>query len=228
MKIVIENIKFDFNIGCKLLKLKHEGCPTHLVDTYVAEIWDEIIPTTFAEIAAFANVEQRRVGMFCLGMERLISQVNPTLMDEQTISKTTTWINSKGEMETLKFEDTYKLFMVSKTMMNPTDAKNHQMVDDCYFVKFKDTSTDREYMLWVALESVKNTNGITRWNDNARKVTALDCIAWSIQTNIRQGNIEKIVRQGDCILIKPKKKDDVGLTRHITSEEYMTLLVAES
>jgi hypothetical protein len=118
--------------------------------------------------------------------------------------------------------------MVSKDMMNPPDAKNYEMVDDCHFVKFKDTSTDREYMLWVDLESVKNTNGITRWHPNPRKVTALDCIAWSIQTNLEKGNIKKIVRQGDCILIKPIKKAGVGLTRHITSEEYINLLVAES
>jgi hypothetical protein len=27
MKIVIENVKFGYDEGCKLLKLKHETCP---------------------------------------------------------------------------------------------------------------------------------------------------------------------------------------------------------
>jgi hypothetical protein len=44
-------------------------------------------------------------------------------------------------------------------------------------------------------------------------------------------NIEKIIRQGDCILIKPKNIElvtDNSPVRHLTEEEYKYLLVAES
>jgi hypothetical protein len=83
-------------------------------------------------------------------------------------------------------------------------------------------------MIWVDLDSVKSTNGINRWDTKA-KVTAIDCIAWTIQTNIPEGKIEKIVRQGDCILIKPNGRYEVlNRVRHLTTEEYKTLLVAES
>jgi hypothetical protein len=99
-------------------------------------------------------------------------------------------------------------------------------------VQFKDTSTDREYMLWVDVKSVYRTNNKDGSHDfifSVDKVNAIDCIAWSIQTDISKGNIEKIVRQGDCIMIKPInfKKGRV-IKRHLTSKEYIKLLVAES
>ena len=80
-----------------------------------------------------------------------------------------------------------------------------------YFVKFKDTSTDREYMIWVDIASVYNTNHnkqLNRWNTEKAfeegDITAIDCIAWTIKTTLPTGNIETIIRQGDCVLLKPK------------------------
>lgn len=61
-------------------------------------------------------------------------------------------------------------------------------------------------------------------------VTAIQAIAWSITTNVAKGNIEKIIRQGDCILLKPIDMDIALLPtpRHLTADEYEKLLVAES
>ena len=93
-------------------------------------------------------------------------------------------------------------------------------------------STDREYLIWVDLQSVYRTNNEDRWsfNENKHKINAIQCIAWTIQTDIAEGNIEKIIRQGDCILIKPKDITTKGKvhTRHLTEKEYKELLVAES
>ena len=226
MKVIIENIKFDFNIGCKLLKLRYADCPFE--EGYISEIWNDIIPATFSEIAQLENLEQRRVGIMCLGLERLVSEVKPTLIDKKTLKKQTTWVNENGEIETKKFNDTYELYSVSGEHFSEGLGR-WQKMSDSYFVKCKDTSTNREYMIWVDLESVKDTNKISRWDKKARKVTAIDCIAWTIQTNIPEGKIEKIVRQGDCILIKPSGRYEVlNRVRHLTTEEYKTLLVAES
>jgi hypothetical protein len=226
MKVIIENIKFDFNIGCKLLKLRYDDCPFE--EGYISEIWNDIVPATFKEIAQLENLEQRRVGVVCLGLNRLVNEINPTLMDSKTLKKQTTWINESGEFETKKFNDTYELYSVSGEVFSE-GLSNWQKMSDSYFVKCKDTSTDREYMIWVDLESVKRTNGISTWDKKAKKVTAIDCIAWTIQTDIPEGKIEKIVRQGDCILIKPKSKyEKLTNARHLTSQEYKTLLVAES
>jgi hypothetical protein len=105
---------------------------------------------------------------------------------------------------------------------------------DAYYVKCKDTSTDREYLIWVDLNSVwnvkcENDKKLNRWQFDIDKINAIDCIAWTIQTDIPQGNIEKIVRQGDCIMIKPKGKyETLNKERHLSKEEYLELLVAES
>jgi hypothetical protein len=75
----------------------------------------------------------------------------------------------------------------------------------------------------------ENDKELNRWNFDAKKIDAIDCIAWTIQTNIAQGGIEKIVRQGDCIMIKPKAKyETLGRERHLSKGEYLNLLVAES
>jgi hypothetical protein len=96
-------------------------------------------------------------------------------------------------------------------------------------VKCKDTSTDREYFIWVDLNSVYRTNNENSWNFEKTKVNAIQCVAWTIQTDIEEGNIEKIIRQGDCILIKPKSlTKGSGRVRHLTEKEYKELLVAES
>jgi hypothetical protein len=227
MKIILENIKFDFDRGCKLLKLKHKECP--FPNTFISEIWQDIIPATFKEIAKYENLEERRVGILCLGLDRLVQEVKPKLIDTKTLNKTTSWVNEKGEFETISFKDTYKLYVVEGKHFNDGIKNSWQNSDDCYYVQFKDTSTDREYMLWVDVKSVYRTNNADKWNFSIDRVNAIDCIAWSIQTDISEGNIEKIVRQGDCIMIKPlnSKKDRVG-TRHLTSKEYKTLLATES
>lgn len=225
MKIVVENTQFSYDTGCRLLKTKSEVCPFEELE----EIWDSIEPLTFKEIARLENLEQRRVGILCLGLERLISEVNPKLLNKKTVSKKTTWVNEKGELVEKNFKDTYELFEVSGDYFNE-GLGTYQKMRDSYYVRCKDTSTDREYLLWVDLGSVSETNGVSRWNFNKKDINAIQCIAWTIQTNVAEGNIEKILRQGDCILIKPKNPNAEMLDspRHLTEKEYLTLLVAES
>ena len=228
MKIIIENVAFTYDEGCRLLKLKHnENCPFD----ELKDIWNDIIPFTFKDIAKFENLEQRRVGIMCLGIDRLVKEVNPTLLNSKTLSKTTSWVNESGELVTKKFKDTYELYEVNGEYFSKGLSNSWDKINDCYFVKCKDTSTDREYLIWVDLQSVYQTNNESdRWGFNKNKVNAIQCVAWTIQTDIAEGNIEKIIRQGDCILIKPKDilKSGKVTTRHLTEKEYKTLLVAES
>lgn len=229
MKIVIENTTFPFNEGCRLLKLKHAECPY----PQIADVWNDIKPMTFAEIAQMPNIEQRRVGVLCMGLERLASEIQPILMDTQTLRKKTEWVKPDGSTTTVEYDDTYELFKVEgKHFME--GLKSWQRVEDCYFIKCKDTSTDRAYFIWVDPFEVYKTNNKSdrtfyyRSGDEGSKINAIQAIAWSIQTNVPEGNIEKILRQGDCILIKPTNADRMAKERHLTEHEYRTLLVAES
>ena len=246
MKIIIDNVPFDFDLACKVLKLKGGDSPFEELNSF----WNEIVPIDFAEISLLPNLEQRRIAIKYLGIDDIVSQVNPQLVSEETISKETTWINEAGVEETIKFDDTYRLFSVNENVL--LKGKNEEVNEwnkaKQYFVKFKDTSTDREYMIWVDIASVYNTNHnkqLSRWNTEKAfeegNITAIDCIAWTIKTTLPIGNIETIIRQGDCVLLKPKSAKsfkalvDSGVEvnekieeRHLTSKEYRELLKFES
>ena len=227
MKIIINNVQFDYNTGCKLLKLKHTECPYESLE----DIWEDIVPMTFKDIATqITNLEQRRIAILCLGLDRLVSEVKPELVDKQSIKKQTTWVNPNGELITKNFTDTYELYRVIGKDLN--EGLSWQVADDVFYVKCKDTSTDRDYLIWVDIREVYRTNvkeGQSTWYDKDKsKVNAIQAIAWTIQTDVPTENIEKIVRQGDCVLIKRKEKTKSVSVRHLTEEEYRTLLVAES
>ena len=224
MQIIINNQKFPYDMGCRLLKLKHEDCPMEQLE----DIWNDIVPFTFKEIAKLPNLEQRRVGILCLGLERLASEVQPKLLSKKTLKKSTTWVDVNGNLVTTKFNDTYEFYEVSGEYFNE-GLEGWGKMENAYFVKLKDTSTDRTYFIWVEPKSVYSTNNENRWEFLIGKVNAIQCIAWTIQTNVPQGSIEKIIRQGDCVLIKPNGKyEPLTSARHLTEKEYKTLLVAES
>lgn len=167
MKIVIENVAFPYDLGCRLLKLKNgDDCPFE----ELSDIWNEIVPLSFKEIAQLDNLEQRRVGILCLGIDRLVKEVQPKLLNKKTLSKQTTWVDEGGELVTKKFKDTYELYEVAGKYFSENLKNNWQRVDDCYFVKCKDTSTDREYLIWVDLPSVYRTNNENRWGFEKKKL----------------------------------------------------------
>lgn len=233
MKIIIDNVPFEFDLACKVLKLKGGDSPFEELNSF----WNEIVPIDFAEISLLPNLEQRRIAIKYLGIDDIVSQVNPQLVSEETISKETTWINELGVEETIKFDDTYRLFSVNENVL--LKGKNEEVNEwnkaKQYFVKFKDTSTDREYMIWVDIASVYSTNHnkqLSRWNTDKAfeegNITAIDCIAWTIKTTLSTDNIETIIRQGDCVLLKPVSANTEGEERHLTSKEYRELLKFES
>lgn len=223
MNLIIENLKFDFEVGCKILKCSGGDCPINGLE----DKWDSIVPITFKEIAEITNTELRRVAFKRFGLERLISEVNPVLVDTQTISKTTTWTNENGIEETITFADTYELYKVEGSVLFPNQRWG---VDDVYYIKCKDTSTEREYLIWVNVNGVFRANNVSKgWISSSDKdLNAINCIAWTIQTNVPIGKIETIVRQGDCILVKPTDDERLDFPRHLSGKEYLELLELES
>lgn len=228
MKLIINNVEFPFDLGCRVLKLKHgDNCPMEQLQDF----WNDIIPLSFKEVAQLTNLEQRRIGVLHLGIDKIIADVNPTLLSKDTLNKSTLWVDTNGELIEHKFEDTYELYEVSGEYFSKgLENRFTPKIDDYHYIRCKDTSTDREYLIWVDLRSVWNTNEIgNRWDFDKTKINATQCIAWTIQTDVPAGNIEKIIRQGDCIMIKPNGKYEPLLSaRHLTEKEYRDLLVAES
>ncbi len=223
MNLIIDNLKFDFNLGCKILKCSGGDCPMNGLEDF----WEDITPITFKEIAEIENTELRRVAFKRFGLERLINEVNPVLVDSQTINKTTTWINENGIEETINFADTYELYKVDGSILFPNEKWRNE---DVYYVKCKDTSTDREYLIWVNVNDVFRTNNTDRgwFSSSDIDLNAINSIAWTIQTNVPIGKIETIIRQGDCILIKPTDEERLKTFRHLSGKEYLELLHLES
>ena len=232
MQIVISNMKFDFDLGCRLLKLKYAECPFD----ELKDFWNDIKPMTFKEIAKMKNLEERRVGILCLGLERLAKEIKPKLIDKQTIKKVTNYLDREGNLVQKKFNDTYELYEVDGKYFSEGITNSWQKMPNSYFVKCKDTSTDREYFIWVEPQSVFQTNkgeNSREYYDRekgAKQINAIQAIAWTIQTTVEKGNIKEILRQGDCVLVKPKSmnKEMLAIPRHLTEKEYRELLVAES
>ena len=229
MKIIINNVEFPFNEGCRLLKLKYDKCPMKEIEDF----WEDIVPMNFKDIAvSFTNTEQRRVGILCLGLEKLVSEVNPRLIKSETIKKETTWVDENGVLQNHKFNDIYELYEVDGSIWGENERGWN--IRNVHYVKCKDTSTDREYFLWVNAQDVYSANDTreSRWyssNENyGNLITPIQSIAWTIQTDIKEGDIEKIIRQGDCIMIKKKPNAKKGNVRHLTEKEYLTLLKEES
>ncbi len=228
-KLVLDNVAFDFDLGCKIARLKYgEVCPPQfkVLDSF----WNEIVPATFSDIAQLPNLEQRRIGIRSLGLDRLISEVKPKLLNSTTLKKSTTWVNENGEIESFEYNDTYELYEVKGEVFSQ-GLESWQKMADCHYIKCKDTSTDREYLIWVDLQSVWRTNNDSWYDEkqHKKKINSIMAIAWTITTNVPIGHIEDIIRQGDCILIEPKGDyTPLNTARHLTEEEYKTLLSAES
>jgi hypothetical protein len=223
MKLIIDNVEFTFDFGCRVLKLKHKNSPYKEIEDF----WDDIVPPTFTDILKLQNLEQRRIGILYLGVDNIVKSVNPKLVSKETIGKKTKWINENGELVTHNYLDTYELYEVDGKFF--TEGLQNANVSHCYYVRCKDTSTDREYLIWVDINSVGATNDKYRSPFDDVHVDAIDCIAWTIQTNVPIGNIKEIIRQGDCILIKPKGEyEPLQTPRHLTKSEYLSLISAES
>jgi len=226
-KIVISNVDFPFDLGCRVLKLKYKDeCPMAQLEDF----WNDIVPASFSDIALLPNLEQRRIGIVHLGIDNIVKSVNPKLLSKETIKKQTSWINEQGELVEHKFNDTYELYEVDGEVFSQGIENSWRKMDNCHYIRCKDTSTDREYLIWVDLQSVYRTNELgDMWNWDKSKINATQCIAWTIQTNVPKGKIDKIIRQGDCVMIKPKGNYEPLITaRHLTEKEYLKLLVAES
>ena len=233
MKVIIENTEFPYDEGVRILKLKYEECPVESI----RDIWSDIKPLSFKEIAAIKNIEERRIAFTALGIDRLVKEINPVLIDEQVIEKTSVYIDKDNQLVERKFCDKYQLFRVdAKYFTNDSDPKDGwRKATDAYYVKCKDTSTDRNYHIWIEPRGVYEANHKTSLSrSGVLPITAIQAIAWTMTTNIAEGGIESIIRQGDCILYKTKpdfeyvNPRELRRARHLTEKEYRELLTIES
>ena len=241
MKVIIDAREFPSGIGLRILKAKHGTC----VFRNIADIWDSIPDLTFASIVTeLKNTDLRRIAFRHLGLQRMIREVEPELVSRESISKTTTWVEPDGSLVSHSYDDAYELYRVDFRErideIGPKTSASWRMVDmpTAYFVKCWDTSTGKEYVIWVDIASVYRTNLPKGRRSNVgrlsqarleKEVTPIQAIAWTIRTDVEAYGIEAIVRQGDCVLLRMKAgAKRIDTPRHLTEVEYRTLMTDES
>jgi hypothetical protein len=228
-RVIINNQDFDLSTGMRLLKTKYGTYESFIRinsedahDDFLQESWDSIEEMTFAEIAGMDNIEKRRVGFTCYGLERLIKDVNPKLIDRQVIKKQNKWLLPETLLEeTKEIDDVYELYEIDAKHFGSLSG-NRRQPENQFFVKCWCTSTNREYVIWV------NKNNVEELNNSFDAVSA---IAWTFTTNIKPEDIQYIIRQGDMLAVKVDDSCTLESSirpRHITKKEYLEKLVYES
>jgi hypothetical protein len=175
----------------------------------------------------------------------MMAELKPTMVASETIRKTGAWVGEDGTVTIRDYDDTYQLYRVAWRDVflgvepSGLDARQQlEMRQDQHFVKFKDTSTGRDYAIWCDLREVFRTNNPelepeqtlpTRTRMYESLVNPIMAIAWTVQTDVEPGGIESIIRQGDCILVRPlPEARRLDAPRHLMEYEYRFLVQDES
>jgi hypothetical protein len=235
----ILGVEFPFKLGIRLFKCRFKQSPIPELEG----IWSRIEPMTFAEInRLFPSIAQKRAAFECMGLETMLRDLNPVKVSAESLLKTTSWVQPDGSIIQHSFTDTYEIHRVNAFDLwgdqHPHNASREQL-GNVYFVKCRDTSTGKEYVIWVDLISIyqinarmRNKNGIVTTNSRMnfeKLVTPIEAIAWTIMTDIPYGSIEYILRQGDCIFVRPSADCKKQIfPRHLTGKEYVELMKGES
>jgi|GEM_PF-1238381 len=242
MKAIIDKTEFPAEIGKRILKAKHGRC---IVPALEKE-WDAIPDLTFASIVKeLSDTDHRRIAFKYLGLQRMLAELKPKLVSTETLRKTALWVGPDGSLVRKDYDDTYELHRVDWCDLyigvstdNMTRPMLRELQQDRHFVKFRDTSTGREYVIWVDIRSVLANNpdaigegGVIPLIKRKMEplVNPIMAIAWTIRTDVETGGIQRIVRQGDCVLVRKRPgAAKLSQPRHLTEQEYRTLLSDES
>lgn len=190
---------------------------------FVSEMWDGIKPFTVKDALAQENTEIRRTYFDCIGIQKIFSELKPELMDRQVINKKRASWDDQNQPVTKEFEDVYELYRIEGSKLFTKDRWGREP-NPVFAVRCWCTTTNREYWLYVSMEGATGQ----RWFSNTQTVTydAISAIAWTIRIDVK--NPEMIYRQGDIIVVKVPENVETCQERHITKQEYLTLMYSES
>lgn len=190
---------------------------------FVQEMWDSIIPVHIKDALSQENVEHRRVYFDCIGIQKIFTGLEPTLLDRQVINKHRIGWDDDNQQVNKQFEDVYELYMIDGKKMFDRDQWGRDP-NPVYAVRCWCTTTNREYWLYVPMQAAININWLG--GNRPEQPDAIRAIAWTIRIDVK--NPERIYRQGDIIVVKTTEEASTVPERHLTKEEYLTLMYSES
>jgi len=230
----ISGISFDPGMGSRLLDIKNMGMS--VPEGVVSEAMDGH-PASRQLVRLFSGDANRlSAALRALGVNGLLRDRTPELIHQETLYKMIRFVGPEGNLDTMWIHDTYRLLRIVMEDVRVRDIRDRPIENlTLYYVEFNDTSTGKLYRMCVDMRiplSVKLNRDMVELNpgEHLESMNAVDAIASSITTHVREGEIGKIIRQGDCILIKPLKSSEnpVDFSRHLRGDEYRRLLVWES
>lgn len=235
-KLVVDRYKFDYDLGMKIARAKYREFARFKDGMYISEAaeemvkkdWNDVSDITVTEALGLRNLEARRIAFRYIGVENVFKALEPELVDEQVVEKATK-VNEKGELES--FNDKYQLYKVKgEVLLKDSENANisNRTVRDFYILRCFCTSTQREYLIYIQDIWTADRWGRTSSNKD-RKPDAIEAVAWTIQVDVATKDIDYIIRQGDCIMVKTKnEKYEKSTSRHLTKEEYLDKVKMES
>ena len=190
---------------------------------FVEESWDSIKAVTVKEALAIENTEIRRTYFDCIGVVKLFKELNPKLLDKQTITKKRANWDEENQENFRTFEDVYELYEIEGNKLFETDRWG-RLANPIYAVRCWCTTTNREYWLYVNNEAATGN----RWSFSNEKneYDAIRAIAWTIRIDI--SDPEKIYRQGDIIVVKKSKTSQDVREYHLDKKQYLKLMYSET
>lgn len=191
---------------------------------FVEESWDSIEPVTVKEALSQENAETRRVFFDCIGIQKLFTSLEPSLLDRQVIKKKRhRWDDNNTETE-YEFEDVYELYQIDGDKLFDRDRWGREP-SPVYAVRCWCTTTNREYWLYVNFQAA---TGLSWWGMDLKraKFDAIRAIAWTIRIDVK--NPERIYRQGDIIIAKLKEDSELVPPYHLKKEQYLNLMYSET
>ena len=185
----------------------------------IKEEWGNYDKLNVADAFSVENIEQRRVIFNTIGVENIMRDIDPEVIDKQTIIRSNTVFDYDGNSKVETLEDIYTLYKIEASkLFDVSKLPSWRRTNDVFVVKCKDASTEREYWIYVPNQAAENKD-------------AIEAIAWTYSLK-NELYTEEIYRQGEVIISKHGngKAPKVGWmpNYHMTKEEYLTKIKAQS
>lgn len=194
----------------------------------ITDNWDKIVPITVQDALQQKHIERRRLYFWAVGIIKIFRELDPVLLDKQTIVKKNNRWDGDMQPYTENIEDTYELYQIDGNKLFNRETTegipswNQREAVDVYAVRCWCTSTNREYWIYVNRTAALGSS----WASNDDKPDAVRAIAWTIRLDISKP--EKIYRQGDVIIAKASSDSKKVSGYHLSKEDYLRLMYSES
>jgi len=220
---IINNIPgFSFSEYLRLMKTKYEFVEVLIRDNdlhpdlveFFIEFWHTIEPFDVKDAFKIEHTDKKKVYFHCLQPEKIFKSIKSKSLSIETLIKI--------KVDGTGYKDTYELLVC--------DGKDLGLRGEVYYITFLCPSTGKRYYLYIPPYICRDY----RTDKYNPKITAIDCIAWTLKTDVIKEAVDYFIRQGDVVIAKIKdiylNDDRIYLTtpRSLTKEEYLNKIKYES